>query len=179
MFYDSWLGIPVKLDSETCDSFISVIPAKAGIQNRSMPQKDLDTKTPWIPAFAGMTCNLTTLPRNSRFRRNPVTTTVAERSDCGDACIPPVEERDRRRNDGNKAVTRLGIQLDDNPKLHALGNWRKGRGRTALCPRGGRALQTLDSVYRGNAEAGELRSVACTGVRPPATGTSRRRASTP
>ena len=117
MFYDSWLGIPVKLDSETCDSFISVIPAKAGIQNRSMPQKDLDTKTPWIPAFAGMTCNLTTLPRNSRFRRNPVTTTVAGRSDCGDACIPPVEKRDRRRNDGNKAVIRLGIQLDDNPKL--------------------------------------------------------------
>ena len=34
------------MDSETCDSFISVIPAKAGIQNRSMPPKDLDTKTP-------------------------------------------------------------------------------------------------------------------------------------
>ena len=58
----AFLGSVVKLDSETCDSFISVIPAKAGIQNRSMPQKDLDTKTPWIPAFAGMTCNLTTLP---------------------------------------------------------------------------------------------------------------------
>ena len=52
----------VKLDSETCDSFVSVIPAKAGIQNRSMPQRDLDTKTPWIPAKAGMTCNLTTRP---------------------------------------------------------------------------------------------------------------------
>ena len=49
------LGRVVKLDSGTCDSFIFVIPAKAGIQNRSTPQNDLDAETPWIPAFAGMT----------------------------------------------------------------------------------------------------------------------------
>ena len=33
----------------------TVIPAKAGIQNRSLPQYELDAEDPWIPAFAGMT----------------------------------------------------------------------------------------------------------------------------
>ena len=43
------------MDPQTHDSLASVIPAKAGIQNRSMPQDELDSETPWIPAFAGMT----------------------------------------------------------------------------------------------------------------------------
>ena len=33
------------MDSQTCDGLIFVIPAKAGIQNRSMPQNDLDAET--------------------------------------------------------------------------------------------------------------------------------------
>ena len=54
-FRNTLLESVVKLDSQTCDSLISVIPAKechpvlrygAGIQNSSMPQNDLYAETP-------------------------------------------------------------------------------------------------------------------------------------
>ena len=54
-FESRLLGSFVKLSCQTFDSFISVIPAFAGIQNGSMPQSDLHTEALWIPAFAGMT----------------------------------------------------------------------------------------------------------------------------
>ena len=38
-----------------CDSFVSVIPAKAGIQNGGMGIPARAVKDAWIPAFAGMT----------------------------------------------------------------------------------------------------------------------------
>ena len=40
------LGSVVKLNYQIGDSFISVIPAKAGIQSLSMPQNDLPMETP-------------------------------------------------------------------------------------------------------------------------------------
>ncbi len=40
------LGGVVKLGYQTGDSLVSVIPAKAGIQNPSMPQHDLPMETP-------------------------------------------------------------------------------------------------------------------------------------
>ena len=42
----SWLGSVAKLNHQIGDSFISVIPAKAGIQSLSMPQNDLPMETP-------------------------------------------------------------------------------------------------------------------------------------
>ena len=56
------------MDPQTRDSFVSVSPAKAGIQNRVMPQDDLGSEPPWIPAFAGMVTVLSTL--------SSITTTV-------------------------------------------------------------------------------------------------------
>jgi hypothetical protein len=40
------LGSFIKLNCRMRDSHIAVIPVKAGIQNRSMPQDDLPTETP-------------------------------------------------------------------------------------------------------------------------------------
>ncbi len=42
------LGGVVKLDTQMCDSFIPVIPAKAGIQDCLTPQNDKDYETPSI-----------------------------------------------------------------------------------------------------------------------------------
>ena len=46
---------------------VSVIPAKAGIQNPVAGKYAFAANGLWIPAFAGMTVNMTTPPRNMTF----------------------------------------------------------------------------------------------------------------
>ena len=48
---------------------VSVIPAKAGTQNPVAGKYAFAANGLWIPAFAGMTVNMTTLPKDYQVRK--------------------------------------------------------------------------------------------------------------